>query len=88
MKENFKEKIMGALSVPYEMVSDVPRIVLDSNKKVYIENYKGITEYSGECISINAGKCILTLTGDKMEIKGMTTEEIIIEGIIDMVKFS
>ena len=88
MKENLKEKIIGALSVPYEVVSDVPRIVLDSNKKVYIENYKGVTEYSGECISINAGKCIISLMGAELEIKVMTTEEIVIEGAIDTVKFS
>lgn len=88
MARKFKEKISTVLSIPQEIVMDVPRIVFDSNTKVYIENFKGISEYSGESIRINAGRYIISLSGEGMEIKSMTTEEVIIEGIIKTVDFS
>lgn len=88
MSRNFKEKISGVLSIPQEIIMDVPRIVFDSNTKVYIENYKGISEYSDESIRINAGKYIINLCGKGMEIKSMTTEELVIEGVIKTVDFS
>ncbi len=83
-----KEKISTVLSIPQEIIDDVPRIVFDSNRRVYIENFKGITEYSGELIRINAGKYVVTVTGSDLEIKTMTAEDAVIEGGIKTVEFS
>ncbi|MBE7012712.1 MAG: sporulation protein YqfC [Ruminococcaceae bacterium] len=83
-----KEKISTVLSIPQEIIDDVPRIVFDSNRRVYIENFKGITEYSGELIRINAGKYVVTVVGTDLEIKTMTAEDAVIEGGIKTVDFS
>ncbi len=87
MAKKIKEKISSVLSIPQEIVMDVPRIVFDSNTKVYIENFKGISEYSSHNIKINAGRYIISLDGEEMEIKSMTGEEVIIEGVIGTVSF-
>ncbi len=88
MIRKLKGRISSVLSVPLEVIDDVPRIVFDSNTKVYVENFKGITEYSTESIMINAGRYAITLTGENLEIKNMNSEEAVIEGIIRMVDFS
>jgi len=88
MSGKIKEKISTILSIPQEIISDVPRIVFDSNTKVYIENFKGISEYGTDSIKINAGRYIISLTGENMEIKSMTTEEAVIEGYFKSVDFS
>lgn len=88
MARKIKEKISTVLSIPQEIVMDVPRIVFDSNTKVYIENFKGISEYSSESIKINAGRYIISLVGEGMEIKSMTGEEVMIEGVVKTVDFS
>ena len=88
MIRKVKGRISSALSVPLEVIDDVPRITFDSNTKVYIENFKGITEYTAESIMINAGRYAITLTGENLEIKNMNSEEAIIEGIIKVVDFS
>lgn len=88
MAEKFKEKISTVLSIPGEVIADVPRIIFDSNKKVYIENLKGISEYSNECIRINTVKYIITLSGENLEMKSMTGDDVTIEGIIKTVEFS
>lgn len=88
MAGKFKERISNVLAVPQEIVMDVPRIIFDSNTKVFVENYKGISEYSTESIKINAGRYIISLQGCNLEIKSMTSEEVLIEGIINTVDFS
>ena len=88
MAEKFKEKISTVLSIPSEVIADVPRIIFDSNKKVYIENFKGISEYSNECIRINTAGYIITLLGENLEMKSMTGDDVTIEGIIKTVEFS
>ena len=88
MPGNLKEKISTALAIPHDIICDVPRIVFDSNTKVYIENLKGISEYGSENIRINAGRYIINLTGENLEIKSMTNDEATIEGIIRSVDFS
>lgn len=87
MAEKFKEKMSTVLSIPREIIVDVPRIIFDSNTKVYIENFKGISEYSNECISVNAGRYTIKLTGERMEMKSMTSDDVTIEGIVKMVEF-
>lgn len=88
MAEKLKEKISSVLSIPGEVIADVPRIIFDSNKRVYIENFKGISEYSDECIRINTFNYIITLSGEKLEMKSMTSDDVTIEGIIKTVEFS
>lgn len=88
MSGKLKEKISAALAIPQDIICDVPRIVFDSNTKVYIENFKGISEYGSENIKINAGRYTITLSGENLEIKSMTTDEAAIEGIIKTVDFS
>ncbi len=88
MSGKFKERVSNVLAIPQEIVSDVPRLVFDSNTTAYIENYKGISEYGRESIKINTGKYIISLQGEALEIKSMTTEEVVVEGIIKAVDFS
>lgn len=88
MNGNIKDKITDALFMPQEVTGDAPKIILEANKKVYIENYRGVSEYSRESICISTGRSIIALKGSNMEIKSMTSEEIIINGIIETINFS
>lgn len=86
--KRIKHKISSVFSVPIEIIDDVPRMVIESNTRVYIENFKGIIAYSTDGIMINAGRYAITLTGENLEIKSMTSEDITVEGIINTVDFS
>ena len=88
MPGKIREKLSDVLAVPQSIMLDVPRIVFDSNTKIFIENYKGVSEFSDTCIKINAGRYIIHLFGEKLDIKVMTSEEIEIEGIISKMEFS
>lgn len=88
MPKKIREKLSDVLAVPQAIMLDVPRIVFDSNTKIFIENYKGVSEFSDTSIKINAGRYIISLYGTNLDIKVMTAEEIEIEGMITKMEFS
>lgn len=86
-KADFREMIGDALEIPKELISDVPRITLYGNKQLFLENYKGIVEYEDNKIRIKTHKGIIKLEGSGMTIKEITTEDIMVNGIINKIEF-
>ena len=46
MSDKLRKKLNKILDMPSEIVLNTPKITLDSNESILIENYKGILEYS------------------------------------------
>jgi sporulation protein YqfC len=85
--KDIKEKVSDILELPREIILDVPKLIFIGNKDLSIENYKGIIEYSDKLIRVNTNSHMLKITGQKLEIKTITAEEIIIAGEISTVEF-
>lgn len=86
-KKKLKEKISSVLELPQELVADVPRLVLDSNTDLWIENYKGIIEYTDELVRVNTACMPLSVTGTNLMICSITAEELHLCGEIASVSF-
>lgn len=82
-----KESISELLELPKDIMLDLPRITLVGNLQLYIENHKGIIEYSTQRIRINTKSGVIRITGKNLAIKTIITEEIIISGNIDQMEF-
>ena len=61
---------------------NLPRIVLIGNLQVFIENHKGIIEYTPEIIRIIIDEGELSITGNDLLLRNIMVDEIIIEGKI------
>lgn len=85
--KNIKSNVAEALELPKDIVLDLPKITMIGNIQVYIENHKGIIEYSRQRIRVNSKSGIIRVIGKKMIIKNIVTEEIAIIGEIDNVEF-
>lgn len=79
-KEIVKEKISSALSLPKEVVMDIPLISITGNIELNIENYKGVVEYTDERIRVNTASGVLRIEGRKLLLKQITAESIQITG--------
>lgn len=75
------------LEIPDEVVSDRPKITTVGRREVFVENYKGIIEFSNEIVKINTNYGIITITGKNMKIREITSEDIIIFGDIDNIDY-
>jgi sporulation protein YqfC len=82
-----KKGIADLLELPRDIVLDLPKITLIGNLQLYIENHKGIIEYSSKMVRINTRAGILVVSGSKLVIKAIVVEEIIITGEIDRIEF-
>ncbi|SHJ46593.1 sporulation protein YqfC [Geosporobacter subterraneus DSM 17957] len=82
-----KESISELLELPKDIVLDLPRITLIGNLQIYIENHKGIVEYSKTRIRIKTKSGILRITGKELMIKNIAAEEIVVCGSFESIEF-
>lgn len=84
MKRDFKNKLQSALELPAEMLSNIYRLTCVGNENAIIENYKSIIEYESYIVRLSCGIAIL---GDKLNVLEISTDEIVIGGIIKNIEF-
>ncbi len=89
-KENnigFLERAAEILDIPAEAVAGVTHIEITGTREFFIENHKGILEYTDTEIKINAGKNILRVTGSRLAVTSMTANELKLTGDIQTIEF-
>ncbi len=86
-KITIREKVSNILDLPKEVALDNPRLIMVGRKKLVIENYKGISGYDSDSVRIKTSIGRVTITGAGLTISEVTTEDILVEGLISQVKF-
>ncbi|MBQ3125237.1 MAG: sporulation protein YqfC [Clostridia bacterium] len=76
IKELFAEK----MSLPKDVVLDLPRVSICGDKEIFIENHKGIMEYTSSCIRIKTNDGITHIYGEDMKIIILETDRMVING--------
>ena len=75
------------LEIPKDLVLDLPQITVIGRNELYLENHRGIIEYSSQRLRINLSRGFLEILGEKLEIKALLPDEIKIRGEISSFKF-
>jgi len=57
------------------------------NKELYIENYKGILEYTANCIRVQGKNTYIVVKGRGLKIEHYTEEDMLIKGCISSVDY-
>ena len=82
-----KKGLAEILELPKDIILDLPKIIMVGNLQIYIENHKGILEYTDNRIRINTKNGILRIIGKNLILKNIVAEEIFIVGEINQVEF-
>lgn len=85
-RDNIKSSLSEILDLPIDIAMDLPKIIILGNKLVTVSNHRGIIEYKDRLIRINSKIGIIKITGENLEIKNILSEEIVIEGEIEVVE--
>ncbi|HOL50794.1 MAG TPA: YabP/YqfC family sporulation protein [Bacillota bacterium] len=82
-----KERMSDALGVPKDVALDLPRLSLEGNARLVMENHKGLIEYSADrlCIQTTVGQ--VSIVGRKLVLRGINRERIVVEGRFDSPEF-
>jgi len=82
-----KEDIVESLSLPKDVCLGALKLTLTGNSEAWIENYRGILEYTGTRILLQAKTCQVCLEGNRLSIDYYTNEDMKISGCITCVKY-
>ncbi len=86
-KEGLRERAAGFFDVPADMLAGLLHIEMTGNREIFIENHKGIIELSENEVTINAGKTVVRVTGQRLSVLSMNAEELRLGGVVEGVRF-
>ena len=78
-KEN---DLFEKLNLPKDITQGAFIMTAIGNKELYIENYKGILEYTANCIRIQGKNTYIAIEGRGLKIEHYTEEDMLIKGHI------
>ncbi len=85
--KRFSNRINNLLEIPQEVSTNLPKITVVGFKQMLVENYKAILEYQDFYIRLSTEIGILNINGFELNLKEMTTDDLLITGKIDSVDF-
>ena len=86
-KKKFKRQMSDMLEIPSEIIMDLPKVVLVGDLQVFIENHRGIVEYSAESVRVNVGDYEVAVYGEDLLLRNILPDEICLEGRIKSIQF-
>ncbi len=86
-KKRLKRQMSDIMDIPSDIVMDLPKIVLVGDLQVFIENHRGIVEYTAESARVSVGEYEVAVTGEELLLRNILPDEICLEGRIKSVYF-
>lgn len=86
-KEPRKELLVESLKLPKDSMLGASIVTITGNREIFIENYKGIIEYTEEHILLQGKACKISIMGKKLSIDYYTNEDMKISGCVSCVQY-
>ncbi len=83
--KNLLQRLTEGADLPAEPLPGQPLVELAGDRRVLIENHRGVTEYGREQIRVRVRYGQILVCGGGMELARMTKEQLVIAGRIDSV---
>jgi sporulation protein YqfC len=79
-------KLAQLLDIPLDTAVDWPRIILNANQSVTVQNHRGVIEYDQTMARINTKLGELILYGAKLTLISALQAEVVVAGKIERVE--
>lgn len=86
-KSSKKELFMESLHLPRDICAGALRVTLTGNREAWIENYRGILEYTEQMILLQGKTGQVCFEGTKLSVDYYTNEDMKISGFISAVRY-
>lgn len=81
------ERIAERFSLPKDVMMDLTKISVCGDKEVYIENHKGLAQYTNTVIRVKSKDGIITIVGDFMRIAELQPDRLTVYGELERVEY-
>lgn len=80
-----KEMVVESLKLPKDSILGASIVTLTGNTDAFVENYRGIIEYTGDLILLQGKTCKIKICGKRLCIDYYTNEDMKISGLIEQI---
>ena len=85
--ERQKEIIVESLKLPKDSMLGASIVTVTGREDAFVENYKGIIEYTNQQILLQGKNCKIEICGRRLNIVYYTNEDMKISGWIESVRY-
>ncbi len=82
-----RELVVESLRLPKDSLLGASIVTLTGNTDVFVENYKGIIEYTSQVILLQGKTCKIEICGKRLNIVYYTNEDMKISGWVEAVHY-
>ena len=82
-----RELIVESLKLPKDTMLGAAIVTITGNREAFVENYKGILEYTTESIVLQGKNAKICFEGSSLSIDYYTNEDMKISGKIDALRY-
>lgn len=82
-----RELIVESLKLPKDSMLGAAIVTVTGNREAFVENYKGILEYTTESIVLQGKNAKICFEGKNLSIDYYTNEDMKISGKIDTLRY-
>lgn len=84
---SFREYIADEWQLPKDVVMDLPKVSVSGDKEIFVENHKGIADYTDKLISVKMKDGLMCVHGNSLRIIAMNRESIVINGNFERIDY-
>lgn len=82
-----KELVVETMKLPKDSLLGASIVTLTGNMDAFVENYKGIIQYTSQVILLQGKTCKIEICGKRLNIVYYTNEDMKISGCIESVRY-
>ena len=86
-KKPLYRALTDAAGIPAELSSGLPLLSMTGQEELFIENFKGIVEYTDAVLLLQTKVCLLRIEGQHLFLTYYTKEELKVTGTITAIHF-
>jgi sporulation protein YqfC len=86
-KDRIRRWSTQVLDIPEDVIVEVPRVTMVGPFQLYVENHRGVAQFSNRQLTLRLPKGELAIKGKNLVIRIILPTEIMVEGIVESVHF-
>jgi sporulation protein YqfC len=83
----WRQNLADLLELPREIVLNLPRVTMVGNLQCYVENHRGVIEYTTEKVRVAVNGGEVKISGCNLTIRYLASEEMAVDGTIAAVEY-
>ncbi|MCL2702994.1 MAG: YabP/YqfC family sporulation protein [Defluviitaleaceae bacterium] len=85
--ERLSRQLVEMFELPREVVFNLPIIQALGAEEISVTNYKGLVEYTAECVRVNTAAGLVRFEGSSLILRHVTSESLSVAGRIAKIEF-